>query len=121
MPMQYEDVADLLPKIVDNPEIATADQKKFIESDLRCQAELVQYRKLLKGLHNLRTDVLEPAPGLLSDVLANLERSGEQRAVKAMLNGKKAAYAGGLAAATAAGVVGVVIFANRARRAKLAS
>ena len=32
---------------------------------LRCQADLVHYRRLLRTLRTLRTDVLEPAPGLL--------------------------------------------------------
>src|SRR4051794_4511971 len=74
-----------------------------VEGCLRCQAELVQYRRLLRALHQLRTEVLEPAPGLLTDVLASIEAAGERHAVRSLLHGRRAAYAGGIAAATAAG------------------
>ena len=51
---------------------------------LRCQAELVQYRKLLRALHDLRTEVLEPAPGLLAEVLAgSRKRASDARPASA--------------------------------------
>ena len=81
---------------------------------LRCQAELVQYRRLLRALRALRTEVLEPAPGLLAEVLADLEAAGERRAIRSLLSGRRAAYLGGLAAATAAGAAGAIVFAARA-------
>ena len=37
--------------------------RRHVERCLRCQAELVQYRKLLRALQRLRTEVLDPAPG----------------------------------------------------------
>jgi hypothetical protein len=118
--MQCDEVAELLPGIVDGGEVADSRVQRHVESCLRCQAELVQYRKLLKALHVLRTEVLEPAPGLLSEILAGLEAAGERRAVRSLLNGRNAAYAGGTAAALAAGAVGVAFLAHR-RRLSLAS
>ncbi len=118
--MQCDEVAELLPGIVEGGEIADRRIQRHVESCLRCQAELVQYRKLLKALHLLRTEVLEPAPGLLSEILAGLEAAGERRAVRSLLNGRNAAYAGGTAAALAAGAVGVAFWASR-RRVALAS
>ena len=55
-----ESVAELLPAIIDGNERADRRVRRHVESCLRCQAELVQYRKLLRALHQLRTDVLEP-------------------------------------------------------------
>ena len=77
----------------------------------------MQYRRLLKTLHHLRTEVLEPAPGLLTEILANLEAAGERGAVRSLLSGRRGAYLGGLAAATAAGAAaGAIVLANRARK-----
>jgi hypothetical protein len=111
-----ESVAERLPFIVEG-EKAEPAVAAHVESCLRCQAELVQYRKLLRSLHNLRTEVLEPAPGTLTSILANLEAAGERGAIRSMLSGRRAAYAGGIALATAAaGAAGAIVLANRARR-----
>lgn len=112
-------VAELLPQIVDGPEVADLELRRHVETCLRCQAELVQYRKLLRALHTLRTEVLEPAPGLLTDILAGLEAAGERRAIRSLLTGRTVAYAGGIAAATAAGALGAVLVANRLRDRRL--
>ena len=90
--------------------------RAHVEQCLRCQAELVQYRKLLRALRTMRTEVLEPAPGLLTDVLAALEEAGERHAIRQLLSGRNVAYVGGLAAATAAGAAGAIVLANLTRR-----
>ena len=65
--------------------------------------------------HQLRTEVLEPAPGLLTGILARLEEAGERGAVRSLLTGRRAAYVGGIAAATAAaGAAGALVLAHRA-------
>ena len=69
-----------------------------------------------KALRTLRTDVLEPAPGTLTAILASLEAAGERGAMRSLLTGRRAAYVGGIAAATAAaGAAGAIVLANRAR------
>ena len=116
-----EDVAEVLPALVDGD---PADRRlaRHVDRCLRCQAELVQYRKLLRAMHTLRTEVLEPAPGLFTDILANLEAVGERRAIRSMLHGRRGAYIGGLAAATAAGAAGaaIVLVSRRGKRVRLA-
>lgn len=116
--MLCEEVTPQLAHIVDDGVEASADVRNHVDSCLQCQAEVAHYRKLLRSLHALRTDVLEPAPGLVADVLAKMEEVGERSAIRSMLGSKKTAYAGGMAMATAAGVVGAVIFANRVRRSR---
>lgn len=113
-------VAAALPAIVDGVAVADLDIRRHVETCLRCQAELAQYRKLLRALHQLRTEVLEPAPGLLPDIFASLEAVGERRAMHDLLTGRRAAYVGGIAAATAAGAAGAIVLASRHRhRSKL--
>ena len=113
-----ESVAEVLPQIVEGAK-ADATLAKHVESCLRCQAELVQYRKLLRALHTLRTEVLEPAPGTLTGILAHLEAAGERGAIRSLLTGRRAAYAGGIALATAAaGAAGAIVLASRARRGR---
>jgi len=111
-----DEVASVLPQIVDGSGHADRAVLAHVESCLRCQAELVQYRKLLRALHNLRTEVLEPAPGTLSGILANLEAAGERGAIRSLLTGRRGAYLGGIAVATAAaGAAGALVLAHRSR------
>ena len=112
-----EDVAELLPGIADGSDRADRRVQRHIETCLRCQAELVQYRKLLRVLRQLRTDVLEPAPGLVTGILAGLEEVGEHGAIRSLLSGHRAAYLGGVAVATAAaGAAGALVLVSRASR-----
>jgi anti-sigma factor RsiW len=115
--VQCDQIAELLPQIVDHHERADAGVVRHVDSCLRCQAELAQYRRLLRALHQLRTEVLEPAPGTLPAILARLESVGERGAVRSLLSGRRAAYVGGLAVATAAaGAAGAIVLAGRGRR-----
>lgn len=115
-----DDVADALPAIVDGAQVADLEVQRHIGACLRCQAELVQYRKVLRVLHELRTEVLEPSPGLVPDLLAALEAAGERRAIHHLLNGRRVAYVGGIAAATA-GAAGAILASRARRRVRLAS
>ena len=110
-------VAEALPAIVDGEAMADLELRRHVETCLRCQAELAQYRKLLRTMHQLRTEVLEPAPGLLADILAKVEEAGERRALKSLLTKRRVAYAGAIAATAAAGAAGALIFGRRRLRA----
>jgi hypothetical protein len=116
-----DSVAAALPAIVDGGQVADLELRRHVETCLRCQAELAQYRKVLRALHQLRTEVLEPAPGLLPDILASIGAAGERRAMGFLLTGRQAAYLGGIAAATAAGAALVLASRARTRRVSLAS
>lgn len=96
--------------------------RRHVEHCLRCQAELAQYRKLFRALRSLRTDLVEPAPGLLGEILLALEETADRSALRGILTGRKVAYLGGIAAAaTAAGVGSAIVVASRTRRRLLAS
>jgi len=118
--VRCEQLADGLAAVADGGGHQTRGERGHVEPCLRCQAELVQYRKLLRALRGLRTEVLEPAPGLVADILATIEEAGERQAIRSLLSGRRLAYLSGLAAATAAGAAGAIVFATRTRRARLA-
>ena len=63
--MRCEEVALLIPTTLDDDGPVAIPVQTHIESCLRCQAELARYRRMLRGLQLLRTQFLEPAPGLL--------------------------------------------------------
>jgi hypothetical protein len=120
--MRCDDVARLLPEAVEQGRAVDLTVQQHIETCLRCQAELARYRKLLRGLQLLRTRFLEPAPGLLAQTLAALEEAGEREARRAILNGRRLAYAGALGgAAVAAGTAATVMIVARSRRRTVAA
>lgn len=115
--MRCEEVADDLDELASGGIGLAPDARAHVESCLRCQAEVVQYRRLLRALHGMRTQVLEPRPGLLPELLASLEASGERRALRGVVSGRRLVYLGGIAAATAAaGGAAAVVLASRSRR-----
>jgi len=112
--LSCDDVADALSAAPDGAVSLDPPARRHVEHCLRCQAEAAQYRRLQRTLRALRGDLSEPAPGLLDDLLAALDASA--RRGRGRLTGRRAAYVGGLAAATAAGVGGALVLASRTRR-----
>jgi len=93
-------------------------EQAHVERCLRCQAELVQHRRVLASLRSLRHELLQPAPGLVGEVLAAIEEVGERSAVRSLVRRRRVAYLGGLAAATAAGATGAIWLAVQSRRGR---
>jgi hypothetical protein len=114
--VRCDEVSPELPGVADGSAVLSRRARAHVEHCLRCQAEVVQHRRVLRTMHSLRNEVLEPAPGLLTDVLAALEQAGERQAVRSLVRRHRIAYVGGLAAATAAGAAGAIVIATRSRR-----
>lgn len=120
--MRCEQLTDLLAATGGDTAMLDLRARDHLESCLRCQAELAQYRKLLKALRTLRTEVLTPAPGLVSDIFATLEAAGERQAMRSVIRGRKAAYVGGIAVASVAAAGGAaIVLASRSRRTRLSA
>jgi len=118
--MRCEAIAESLPGVVDGSARLDRAERRHVEQCLRCQAELAQYRKLLRAMHLLRTDVGAVPDGLVGTILAHVESAGERSAVRATLSGRRVAYLGGIAAAaTAAGAGAAIVLVNRGRRGRL--
>jgi hypothetical protein len=118
--MQCDELVDQLAEVADGTAVLGRMERRHVERCLRCQAELVQYRKLLKAMHTMRTEVLEPAPGLLADILATIEATGERHAIRSLISGRRAAYVGGIAVAGASAAAGAILFAARQRKQRIA-
>ena len=119
--MLCDELSRRLAEVADGAARLDDGERRHVERCLRCQAELVQYRKLLRLMHAMRTELLEPAPGLVVEVLAHIEAAGERTAIRSLLGNRRVAYVGGLAAATAAGAAGAMLVGARSRRHRLAS
>ncbi|MGH9072127.1 MAG: anti-sigma factor family protein [Acidimicrobiales bacterium] len=120
MPLvRCDEVSDQLAGILDGDIEAHPEVIDHVEHCLGCQAEMAQYRRLLRALHQLRLVVVEPPPGLLSEVVAQVGEAAERGAIRSALAGRRLAYLAALAtAAGAAGVAGAaVVLASRGRAA----
>jgi hypothetical protein len=125
--MRCEEIALLLPEAIEHASpaggrfgaVLDESAQLHVERCIRCQAELARYRRMLRGLQLLRTQYLEPAPGLLAQTLAAVTAATERSAVRRILSGRRAVYAGALGgglAAAAAGATTAVVLVHRARR-----
>jgi hypothetical protein len=113
VPFDEERVSAALSGVIDG-DVDTDDPFiQGLESDLRFQAELVQYRKLMRALHSLRLEVVDPGPALADEVLATVDEGLERHGVLAVVTTRRLAYIGGIAAATAAGVGSAFVLARR--------
>jgi hypothetical protein len=117
MPTQCDEIAVLLPQVVDSAEPVALPVQRHVESCLRCQAELARYRRMLRGLQLLRTQYFEPTPGMLAATLASITAASERRAVNSVLTKRRLAYAGAVAGAVAAaGTTTAALLLARAKR-----
>ena len=117
--MRCDELSHELAEVAGGSVVLTRAARRHVEQCLRCQAELVQYRKILRALRSMRTEVLEPAPGLVTEILAHIEEAGERQAIRSILGDHKIAYIGGIAAATAATATGAIIVAVKSRRSRV--
>lgn len=118
--MRCEAIAESLPGVIDGTARLDRAERRHVEQCLRCQAELAQYRKLLRAMQALRSDVGAVPDGLVGTILAHVETAGERGAVRATLSGRRVAYLGGIAAAaTAAGAGAAIVLVSRGRRGRL--
>ena len=101
--MRCDEVAPLLAVMSDGAITLPSDMNVHIGHCLRCQAELVQHRRVLRTMRSLRGEVLEPAPDVVADLLAAIEAVGGRHTVRSLLRRRKVAYGVGVGAATVAG------------------
>jgi hypothetical protein len=116
-PVTCLDVAERLAGAVDGALSLDPAARAHVEGCGRCQAEVAADHRLRLALRRLRSQMSDPAPGLLDDLLAAVDGQGPRRPGRWSGHGRRVAYVGGVAAAaTAAGVGGAMVLANRSRR-----
>ena len=69
--------------------------------------------KLRRVMRSLRPQLIEPAPGLLVEILVGIEDDTGRGAIRSILDRHRVAY---VAAATAATAAGAIVIAARTRR-----
>ncbi len=122
--VQCEDVSLSLAESVDREAELALPLEMHLQTCLRCQAELAQYRKLMRALRGLRhhSDLTDDFMPELLEFLrppASVHRLpvGAGRAGV----GRRRAYIGGIAAAATAGAAGAIVIASRISRHHVAS
>jgi hypothetical protein len=130
------EVSAVLPAFVDDPKVLEGlgggAGEQHLRECLRCQADVVRYRRLRRTMRGLSEvgNLADPGsgsrgstsgPGLaMADALMTLESALDEalgRRERIRIAGRKTALLGGIAAATAAGVGGVLVLATRRRSA----
>jgi hypothetical protein len=111
-----ERIAELLPVMVDDPQVIGSEDRVHVDRCLRCQAELARYRRIRRTMASMRAEPIPVDPSVLAGVLEGLDSATERREHQRTV-GRRAASFMGLAAATAAGVGGVLVLATRRRSA----
>jgi hypothetical protein len=110
---QDDRVSSLLSAILDGEIELESEETGDLATDLRFQAELAQYRRLHRSLRGLRDAVVDPGPALVDEVLTVLDEQADRHGLRAVITPKRAAYLGGIAAATAAGVGTAFVLVRR--------
>jgi hypothetical protein len=105
-----DDLSIRLAEVADDSTLLTGADADHVATCLRCQAELAQYRKLLRSLRALRTQPLTPDDDLLAELLDVLRPPAP--ITRLHRRNRRAAYLGGIAAATA-GAAGAIVLASR--------
>lgn len=111
--MRCDRLSEVLPGVDDGSATLDGPSRRHVDTCLRCQADLVRYRRLRHELAASRHEALVPPNGLLDDLRVDLDELGLRREHR---RGRRVVYLGGLAAATAAGVGGAIVLAARSRR-----
>ncbi len=109
--MQCDAVSLHLAAAADGGDLLPPDVATHVETCLRCQAELAQYRKLLRALTTLRGHFVLPDDRLLDDILESLRPPATVHRLQR--RNRRAAYIGGIAAAATAGAAGAIVIAAR--------
>jgi hypothetical protein len=106
-------VSSLLSAIIDGEIELESPETGELATDLRFQAELANYRRMHRGLRALRDELLDPGPAMVDEVMTTLDEQADRHGLRAVITPKRAAYIGGIAAATAAGVGTALVLARR--------
>ena len=103
------DVAEALAGVAAGELTLSTAERSHVDHCLRCQAQVVQHRKILRTMRQLRDDVIEPAQGLLPDMLAQVHDIGERSAVRSLVGRQYFRYSVAIAGLGVAAATGTVL------------
>jgi hypothetical protein len=99
------DAVDAVAMIAAGEEGADRRASAHVSTCLRCQAEVAAYRRVLATMRAMRHDQLAAPPGGLDGTLHAVRSDGPAAGDGAAAWAVRAAYVGGITAASAAGVL----------------
>ncbi len=114
-----DDVAPAMFDIVERHDVAD-ELVGHVDHCLRCQAEVVQHRKIARSLTQIRTARVEPPADLVLGVLAAVAAAGDQRDLWSIVLRHRATYVAAAATAATAGAAAGAFVLSRSRRTRLA-
>ncbi len=118
--MRCDQVSLLLAANADGSAALQPEPAQHVERCLRCQAEAVQYRRLLRDLGAMRHQLVAPDARLLDEILDGTRPLAE--ITRLHRKARRKAVIGGFAAAATAGAAGAIVIASRlASRQNIAS
>ena len=115
--MRCETIDRRLSESFEDPGALDADLAAHVGGCLRCQAELVRYRRLRHELARLRPEPAVTTDGLLDDIFGTLDASAWARF---LARRGRQALCTLVAAAGAAGAAGAIVAVGRVRHRRLA-
>ena len=115
-----DEVAPSLFDIVDGRDGVPAAHMTHVERCLRCQAEVVQHRKVARVLARERSRHVEPPSDLVLSVLAAVAAANETRDLWSAIARNRGAYVAAAATAATAGAAAGAFVLTRSRRMRLA-
>ncbi|MEM7276327.1 MAG: hypothetical protein AAF547_24850 [Actinomycetota bacterium] len=121
--MLCDTISIQLAEVVDGESVLAPDAARHVERCLRCQAELAQYRKLLRALTTLRSDFAHVDDLLLEEILDSIRPVAPVHRLHRLNYRNRKVAIGGIAAAAATGAAaGAIVIASKlATRQRLAS
>ena len=120
--MRYEDVADLLPGIVDGTVVPTSGPGRSSSPTCGARPSWPGTGGWSAAWGHFGSNTSNRPRGLLAATLNSLAEEGERRVARSVLTGRRLAYAGAALGATAvAGAAATALVMARSRRRLLAS
>ena len=110
--MQCDELSLVLAEVAESGVLPLA-VGRHVESCLRCQAELAQYRKIRRAMSQLVGEIVQPSDDLLSELLEAVRPPAE---VHRLRPGRRRAYIAAAATAATAGAAGAIVLASRLAR-----
>ncbi|MHB8328763.1 MAG: anti-sigma factor family protein [Acidimicrobiales bacterium] len=115
--MQCDDIAVVLPRVLDGTSRIEHRVVQHVETCLRCQAELARYRRMLRLLGQLRSEHPGVPPDAVGGVLLALHERAGKGSLRSALIRRRLVLVGGLTVATLAAAGGTAALALSRSRA----
>jgi len=110
------EVVNELALVVDKKSSPSRLLLAHLDECLSCQAELSQYRRLLKMLAELQNESERLPEGMLANLVGGITRAAERRAIRDLLTSRRGVYLFSIAAAVLVVSTLIALFGSRSSR-----